>query len=433
MEQKLALLGGPKLAKKDYFFHTTDTGEEELLALKEVIDSQVLSGFIALPGKAFYGGEKVLAFEKQFSSRLDVRHAVSFNSATSALHAAISASGIGPGDEVITSPFTMSATASSILMQNGLPVFADINEDDFTISPSAVEKKLGPATRAILAVNLFGQPADLFKLRDIARKNRLILIEDNSQAPLATLNGQYTGTIGDMGVFSFNYHKAIQCGEGGIVVTNNDYYYEKLCLVRNHGECSVKGMGVKFIENTLGWNYRMTELQAAVAMVQLGKLDRLNDIRVSLAEYLLNKLQSFDFLIPPFVRTGCEHKYYFFPVKYCNTQIGIHRDTFVRALQCEGFPAGSGYVEPIYFQPLYQKQIVYGRKGCPFNCKHVERIPDYHIGLCPVTEKMYHEELIVFKICRFPHEKDDIDLFVKAIEKIIENKEKLREWEKQNL
>lgn len=429
MADALALLGGNKLAQKDYFFHSTDTGKEELLALKEVIDSQVLSGFTATPGASFYGGVKVRELEEQFASILGVKHAVSFNSGTSALHAAVAAAGVGPGNQVITSPFTMSATASAILMQNGLPVFADIDEKDFTISPASVKKKLTRSTRAIIAVNLFGQPADLFSLRDIARKNNLVLIEDNAQAPLASLKGHFAGTIGDMGVFSLNYHKTIQCGEGGVAVTNNDYYHERLCLVRNHGECSVAGMGIQSIANTLGWNYRMTELQAVVALAQLKKLKTLNAIRVELALYLASKLKAFQFLIPPHVCDECEHKYYFFPVKYSSKELGIHRNTFVRALAEEGFPLGAGYVEPVYWQPLYQNQIVYGSQGCPFKCQYVDQIPEYHKGLCPVTERMYKEELIVFKMCRYPNKKNDIDLLVKAIEKVIQHKDALRKWE----
>lgn len=429
MTSEPALLGGPRLATKNYFFHSTDTGAEELFALKEVIDSQVLSGFTATPSDSFYGGVKVRQLEEEFSSIFGVKHAVSFNSATSALHAAVAAAGVGPGDQVITSPFTMSATASAILMQNGLPVFADIDENFFTISPASVRKALRPQTRAIIPVNLFGQPADLFSLREIARENGLVLIEDNAQAPLASINGHLAGTIGDMGVFSLNYHKAVQCGEGGVVVTNHDDYHKRLCLVRNHGETSVASMDMQSIANTMGWNYRMTELQAAVASVQMKKLERLNAIRIELASYLKSELEAFDFLIPPRVRDGCEHTYYFFPVKYKKGILSIHRNTFVRALVEEGFPVGAGYVAPLYWQSLYQNQIVYGNKGCPFQCRHVSEIPSYHKGLCPVAERMYQEELMVFKLCKYPNDRGDIDLLIEAIQKIIYFQEALHRWE----
>ena len=180
--------------------------------------------------------------------------------------------GIGPGDEVITTPYTMSATTSAILMTGAVPIFADIEDETFGLDPESVLANITPQTKGILVVNLFGHPARLQALREIADRHQLFLIEDNAQAPDAECGGRKTGTIGDIGVFSFNRHKVMQSGEGGVLVTDDEDLMTKAALVRNHGECVVDGLGVRDIVNTVGLNYRMTEMEAAVAREQFRKM-----------------------------------------------------------------------------------------------------------------------------------------------------------------
>ncbi|RPG38427.1 MAG: DegT/DnrJ/EryC1/StrS family aminotransferase, partial [Muricauda sp. TMED12] len=210
----LALLGGqPMLDQALAPFNTI--GEAERRAVEAVLDTGVLSGFVGAPGPDFNGGPAVRELEARWCDRFNCTHAVSVNSATSGLYAAIAAAGVGPGDEVIVPPYTMSATCIAPLVYGGIPVFVDIERDHFCLDPDLVEAAITPKTRAILTVNLFGHPAALGRLRQIADKHGLILIEDNAQAPLAKENGRFTGTIGHIGVFSLNRHKHIQTGEGG--------------------------------------------------------------------------------------------------------------------------------------------------------------------------------------------------------------------------
>jgi len=202
-----------------------------------------------------------------------VKHTVSMNSATSGLFAAMGAVGIGPGDEVIVPPYTMSATAMAPLIYGGIPVFADIEEKTFGLDPAAVRKAVTPRTKAIIAVNLFGHPARLDELLEIAKERHLFLVEDNAQGPLAEDQGRYAGTLGHIGVFSLNYHKHIHTGEGGMCVTQDDDLALRLQLIRNHGENAVGPLETSDLTNLIGFNFRMTEIQAAIGIEQLKSID----------------------------------------------------------------------------------------------------------------------------------------------------------------
>jgi dTDP-4-amino-4,6-dideoxygalactose transaminase len=186
-----------------------------------------------------------------------------------------------------------------------------------------------------------------------------------------------------------NYHKGIQTGEGGVVLTNDTQMAEHLQLVRNHGEVIIgyldKGKGLD-LENMLGWNYRLTEIQAAVGIPQLRKLDKLNVIRTGLAAMLSKALEDFDFLSTPMVCDNCSHVYYLYPLRFHRERIGISRETFVEAMRAEGISLTQGYVKPIYLEPMYQKKIAYGARGCPFDCPWYKGLVSYDRGLCPTAE-----------------------------------------------
>src|SRR3989344_3803776 len=237
----LAINGGkPVMAKPLPAVHIMD--KEEIAAVSRVIRGGPLSGFAGVHNDRFFGGKEVRVFEAEFAKKFKIKHAVSFNSATTALHGAIVALGIGPGDEVIVPPYTMSASATAVLMNGAVPIFADIDERTFCLDAKSVRMRITKNTKAIMAVNLFGQAADFEPLLALAKEHNLKLIEDNAQAPAAKWRGRYAGTIGDVGVFSFNFHKTMQSGEGGILVTNNDAYALRAQLCRNHGESVVDGM-----------------------------------------------------------------------------------------------------------------------------------------------------------------------------------------------
>jgi len=424
----LALLGGDPVRNKDYPPHSTIIDDAEKEEVIEVLEGGQLSGFSGRAGGRFLGGEKVRKFEELFRQRFGTRFAVTFNSATSALHSAVSAAGVGPGDEVITSPYTMSATASCILFQNAVPVFADIDPETFCIDPKSVEERITPRTRVILEVNLFGHPAEFDELIMIAQRQNLVLIEDNAQSPGALYKGKLAGTIGDMGIFSLNYHKSIQTGEGGVIVTNNEEMANHLRLIRNHGEAVLDDLGNNDEVNMLGWNYRMTELGAAVGIPQLRKLDFFNERRQKLAEVLTGALEEYDFLTVPTVRPNCTHVYYMYAMKFDETRIGIDRKTFAMALSAEGIPVDEGYQKPLYLMPMYRKRMAYGRNGCPFTCRYYPGGIKYKKGLCPVAERMYEKEVITTNICRYPNTEEDVLDFARAVGKIVQNIDKLRTY-----
>src|SRR2546426_1230599 len=232
---KLAILGGTPVRTKLWPGYRT-VGEEEKRAVAEVIDSGVLSGYQGAWDPAFYGGRRVRKFEEAWAKYFAVKHALAINSACSGLYAAVGALGLEPGDEVIVTPYTMSASAMAILVYGGIPVFADIRDDTFCLDPKSIEERSSPSTRGIMVVHLFGHPADIDEIMALARPDHLRVIEDCAQIPDGMYKGKYLGGIGDIGVFSLNRHKHIQTGEGGDVTTNYDRLSERRQLIRNHGE-----------------------------------------------------------------------------------------------------------------------------------------------------------------------------------------------------
>src|SRR5438105_7785704 len=405
---KLAIHGGTPVRSKPFPEYRT-IGEEEKRAVIEVLDSGILSGFVGNWTEEFYGGPRVRKLERAWAEYFGVKHAVTVNSATSGLNAAVGASGVGPGDEVIVSPYTMSASAACVLVYNAIPVFADIDPETFCINAETIRQCLTPRTKAIVIVDIFGHPFDRDEVMDLARQHNLVVIEDAAQAPGALYKGQYAGTLAHMGVFSLNYHKTIHTGEGGVIVTDDDNLAERLQLIRNHAEAVVREQGTKHLVNMLGFNYRMTEIEAAIGSEQLKKLDGLLKPRIEAADYLTERLRHLPGLSPPVVRPGVRHGYYVYAIRYDARKVGLSRDRFVKALNAEGIPMAKGYVEPIYLQPLYQQRMLYGTGGCPFTCSRYENSARYDKGICPVTERMYSEELMLTNICHADVSRQDLD------------------------
>jgi len=419
MNVRLALLGGQKVREKPFPPHPI-IGEEEKRAVMEVLESSKLSTFIAQPGEHFLGGAKIRQFEKDFASYFDTKYAVAFNSATSALHAAVVACGTKAGEEVLVPPYTFTSTATCALMNNSIPVFVDIQPDIFCMDPAKIEQAIKPQTRAIIPVHLFGHPADMDEILVIAKKHGLKVIEDCAQAPGALYKGNLVGTIGDCGVFSFQETKNIMTGEGGMLITSNDEIAEIARMVRNHGEVILEGQKQRtYKADILGWGYRMTELEAALGIEQLRKLDRLNNQRIDLANYLSEKLKGLDGFTPPVVRSHNKHVYYVFPIRYDESKTGISRDLFVKALVAEGIPFGAGYVRPLYLNPIYHENK-------PFIYNYYGKGIKYEKGICQVTERLYEKELMLTAVCRPPATQKDMDDIVRAISKILENRGELK-------
>lgn len=417
MTEKLAILNGDPVRSVPYPIHSTIVNDDEEKAIIKVLRSNHLSGFSARPGERFLGGPNVRKLEDEFSKFFGVSHSVSFNSATSALHGALAAAKIGPGDEVITSPYTMTATAASILMQNGIPVFADIEDRTYGLDPQSVKDSITTNTKAVLAVNLYGHPCRLLEIKKICEENNLVLIEDNSQAPGALINNNMCGTVGEMGIQSLNYHKVIQTGEGGMLITNNKNYAFHNQLKRNHGEVVVDKLDHTPITNVLGYNYRLTEIQAAIGIPQIKKLDFFNKIRIDLANELTDLLDPFDFLGKPIVEKNCTHVYYHYPLRYFESEIGITRSVFLRALKAEGISVTESLKVPLYFEPIFKQKRAHAYKYLDL----LNRKIDYPRGLCPVAEKIMMEEVFITDICKYPNSSKEIKEFALAIKKITNN------------
>lgn len=429
----LALLGGNKYISNPLKSRIT-MGPEEKKAAIDLINSDVLSAFIAAPGKHFLGGEKVLEFENAWAEKYGFKHAISVNSWTTGLMVAVGACGIEPGDEVICSPYTMSASATSVLFYGGIPIFADINIDDFCLDPKSIEAKITKRTKAILVVHIFGASADMDAIMKIAKKHNLKVIEDGAQSPGALYKGKAVGAIGDIGGFSLNFHKHIHTGEGGMLVTNDDSIAFKAQLIRNHGENYADQLPKDQLSNIIGSNYRLSEIQCAIGIEQLKKLSGIIEYRAKLAKYLSQELKQFPFLTLPLEdKENTTHVYYVYPMRFNAQKAGISRSLFVKAVNAEyplaegyeSIPMTEGYVKPLYLNPIYQEKIAIGSKGFPFNYnKGVEY--NYDKGICPVAEKMHYEEFICTPIVRKPLSLKNMKDFVDVIKKVLLNVEDLK-------
>lgn len=427
---KLAINGGEKV-RKELFPAYRVIGKEEEEAVVEVLRSGILSKYLGCWADDFYGGPQVQAMEKEWAEFYGVKHAISVNSATSALYCAVGAIGIGPGDEVIVSPYTMCASATAPLIYNAIPVFGDIEYEYYCLDSEDIEKKITDKTKAIIVVDILGQPYDVDRINDIAKKNGLYVIEDNAQGPLATYNGKYAGTLGDIGVFSLNYHKHIHCGEGGILVTDNDELAERMRLIRNHAEAVVEKKGVTNLNNMIGFNMRMTEIEAAITREQLKKLKWLVEERRRNVRYLEENLKDISFLRMPEIREGCTHSYYIHAIKYDESQTGVSRQKFVNAIQAElmpielreteGVKIGLGYQVPLYKQPLFQQKKAYGNTSYPFS-----NSVSYNGGECPMCEKICREETIFHELMRPYMQKKDLNDVIEAFYKVANNLDELR-------
>jgi perosamine synthetase len=305
-------------------------GDEE----KEAVIAVLESGMLAQ-------GPKVEEFERAFAAMCGVRHAMATSSGTTALHLALLAHGISPGDEVITSPFTFISSANSILFVGAKPVFVDIDESSFNIDPNLIEAKITSRTKALMPVHLFGNPCDMEAIMDIAARQGLVVIEDAAQAHGASINGRKTGSFGT-GCFSFYPTKNMTTAEGGMVTSDDDQVAERVRLLRNHG------MDRRYYHDFLGYNFRMTDLQAALGLAQLAKLETFNEERIANARYLTEHLR--DVIIAPRVEDSYRHVFHQYTIR-----VKGDRDQMVEQLRERGIGTGIYYPLPVHKQPIYQE------------------------------------------------------------------------------
>jgi len=308
-------------------------GDEERAA----VDAVLASGGLAQ-------GPQVAAFEQEFSAVVGGRECVAVNSGTSALHMALIALGIGPGDEVIVPSFTFAATANSVALTGATPVFADIEADSFCISPDAIQAAITPRTKAVMPVHLYGHPAAMDRIADIAQRSNLLVVEDAAQAHSASLNGTPVGAFGDAGCFSFYPTKNMTSGEGGMVTTADPATARMVRLLRN------QGMEQRYRNEVVGFNTRMTDIHAAIGRVQLGKLAGWTAERQSNAAYLSANLQGV--VVPP-VADGAVHVYHQYTIRIP----GHDQDGFVAALAAKGVGSGVYYPTPVHALPSFGLEL----------------------------------------------------------------------------
>lgn len=340
-------------------------GEEEV----EEVGKVLKSGFIAQ-------GPKVAEFEEAFASYIGVDHAIAVSSGTTALHVALLAAGVEKDDEVITTPFSFAATGNSALYIGAKPVFVDIDPRTYNLDPEQIEGAITEKTKAILPVHLYGQPAEMEKINQIAREHDLVVIEDAAQAHGAQYKGKMVGSLGDMACFSFYPTKNMTTSEGGMITTNNSEMADLARILKAHGEQE------RYHHVVLGYNFRMTDIAAAIGLVQLKKLNKFNKKRIENAEYLTAHLDGIDGIEPPFVSPEAHHVFHQYTVRVANGK----RNELMEFLSEEEIGTGIHYPIPIYKQKLYQNL------GYDDNCPETEKAASEVLSL-PVHPGLTIEEL----------------------------------------
>ncbi|MGB8707620.1 MAG: UDP-4-amino-4,6-dideoxy-N-acetyl-beta-L-altrosamine transaminase [Dehalococcoidia bacterium] len=386
---RLAIEGGVPVRSKflPYGQHWID--ERDVAVVVEVLKSDWITQ-----------GPKVDEFEKKVAEYCGARYAVAVSSGTAALHAACAVAGISSGDEAITTPITFAATANAIIYCGGKPVFADINADTLNIDAGEVFKKLSPKTKAILPVDFAGYPADLDEIIAIAKEKGLIVIEDASHALGAEYKGRKIGSLADMTIFSFHPVKHITTGEGGMILTDNEEFYDKLKIFRHHGivkDNPSQGSWYYEIYNP-GYNFRLTDFQCALGISQLKKLDRFVQRRRQIAAKYNEAFADMEEVITPIEDKTVKAVYHIYVIQLRTEKLKVGRKEILEALRAENIGVNVHYL-PVHLHPFYQKKFGYKR------------------GDYPAAEK-YYERAITLPL--FPKmSDDDIEDVIKAVRKVI--------------
>ena len=316
----------------------------------------------------------------------------------------------------------MVATATAILHWNAIPVFADIDENTFNIDPVKIELLITTKTKAIIFADIFGQSADIESIMKIAEKYSLKVISDTAQSPGSIYKGNYSGTLTDIGGFSLNYHKHIHCGEGGLVITNNDELALKVKLIRNHGEAVIESDNSNELCNIIGHNFRLGEIEAAIAREQLKKLPNLIKSRQKAAQRLRNGLKDLKGLRLPYVSDKCTHVYYVFGMVLDENILKQKREFFAKALEAEGVPGLVIGYQNIHLNSIFRNRIAYGKSGFPWNNIENKKNKNlYHKGLCPIAENLHQNSFLGINLCAHFYTDEEVDLIVSSFIKIWES------------
>ena len=419
MSQQLAINNGSRTVHEEIKIRWPVITEEDKKAVMGVLDSGELWGPY---------GPNCRGLEEEFAAYVGAKYCVAFNSGTAALHAAVWAAGVGPGDEVITSVYSFLASAVSVLHGNGIPVFVDIDPKTHNIDPSKIEEKITDKTKAIIPVHIEGIPADMDEIMAIAKKHNLVVIEDAAEAHGTKYKGREVGAIGDMAIFSLNSTKNLPGGEGGWFVTNNAEYRGRANMVRMFGEYMTEGEGRSYVAYTLGWNYRTQEMPAAFARSQLRRLNAYNDNSRINGDYLSEELAGIKGLEPPTIPDDHVSNYYKYRLRLHPEELGLDmkgtefRDKLYLALRAEGADVTIWQRKPLVSNPLFQEKDGYGR-GCPWSCPFYNKDIVYREEDYPATIELLDNSIIVGteQYPLFPQKKELMEQYVKAFRKVFNN------------
>ncbi len=419
MAEKLAIDGGkPVLTRKD-FRNWPIIGADERRLVNEVLDKGIVAGGTA---------PQVKALEKEWAAYTGSKYCLTTCSGTAALHMALAAMGVGPGDEVITSAFTFLASASCAIHQNAIPVFVDIDPRTYCMDPAKLEAAITPRTKAIIPVHIQGCPADMDPILAIARKHKLAVIEDACQAHGALYKGKKVGTLGDIGTFSLNNFKNLCGGEGGLFITDNEACLEKGVLIRCFGD-EVDEVSKRRVYNAsiLGYMYRNQELPAALTRAQLLHLDEHNRVRIENANALTRELAKIPGVIPPYCPPDCTHVYFMYNVRFDPKKAGVNaeprrfRIAVEKALYAEGMLIGQWQTMPVPAQDLFQSKLGYGGTGFPWSVNEAKGIRyNYDPAQFPVAQQLCDSYTIVHGI-HAPNGPEQVDKMAAAVRKVFSN------------
>jgi len=419
---KLAINGGSKFCT-ELMPYQTSIGEEEKQAVIRVMESKQLSSYRGSWNGAFLGGVEVQAFEKEFSEKFGVKHSVAVNSCTSALQVCIGAVGINPGAEVLVSPWSMICSATAPFVYGGVPVFCDIERENYCLDFEDVKRKITPKTKAIIVVSLFGNPYDQ-RIYEYAKERGIYVIDDCAQCIGGMVGDKYSGNLADLSCFSFTQGKTLNCGESGIITTNNEELAFRCQLIRNHFDSvthDIERTGAKELfskfnlkTNPVGFNMRMTELHAAIMREQLKKLDWINAVKIKNANYLMEELVKIPAIRATGAREDCKHVHYVTPFQFDSSIAGVSRNKFINAVKEELQPEsmrevegtsiliGNGYIDPLYIFPIFRN------KG-------------YGEHLCPVCEDLWENKVFTLRLSSPPLTISDLEPVVGAFKKVYDN------------
>jgi len=386
MSGKLAIDGGTPV-RSDPFPTWPTYHPDEIAAVVEVLKS----------GRTHFAHSDVSRnFENRFAEYIGVKHAICNNSGTSAIHMALAAADVGPGDEVIVPPRTFIGTVSPVIQQNAVPVFADVDLKTHNISPDAIRSVITERTKAIIPVHLAGHPAEMDEIMQIAEEHGLVVIEDCAQAHGAEYKGRKVGSIGHINAFSFQNSKIITtAGDGGATTTDNDKYADICREFRNHGFMQSVFREPErlhvYIHPRMGYNYRMTEIQAAIGLRAMDRIEEYVEGRRANARYITDNLKDLDLFIPAYEAPHVRHSYYLYYAGLRLEMLKVDRDQFVKALKAEGILAHIGTSPELYKQEIFQKKVGHAGTQCPFTCHLYKGGIDYTKVHCPNAARLGRE------------------------------------------